>query len=102
MHALDESTGEAAMAYVGSEGKPWHGLGQAIEQNATIKQIQKAAKLNWTVERRPVLYQVGDTQDAVKVDPDHQVIYRGDNQAVLDVTGKGYVPHQNLEVLEFF
>lgn len=99
-HEIDQSTGQAAVAYVGSEGTPWHGLGQSIEKNASIKQIQKAAGLAWTVERRPVLYEI--SPGATKVDPDHQVIYRSDTQAVLDVTGKGYVPHQNSEVLEFF
>lgn len=101
-HDIDNSTGQDAMAYVGTEGTPWHGLGQSIKEGASIKEIQKAAGLAWKVERRPVLFQVGDDAAATKVDPDHQVIYRGDTQAVLDVTGKGYVPHQNIEVLEFF
>lgn len=101
-HAIDETSGAPAMAYVGTEGKPWHGLGEPIQEGATIKQIEKAARLAWKVERRPVLYQVGDSPDSVKVDGDHQVIFRSDTQAVLDVTGKGYVPHQNSEVLEFF
>lgn len=101
-HDIDNSTGQNAMAYVGTEGTPWHGLGQAIQKGASIKEIRKAAGLGWTVERRPVLFQVGESPDAVKSDPDHQVIYRGDTQAVLDVTGKGYIPHQNDEVLEFF
>lgn len=101
-HDIDNSAGQDAMAYVGTEGTPWHGLGQAIEKGASIKDIRKAAGLGWKVERRPVLFQVGDSTDAIKSDPDHQVIYRGDTQAVLDVTGKGYIPHQNDEVLEFF
>lgn len=101
-HDIDSSTGQDAMAYVGTEGTPWHGLGQSIAKGASIKEIQKAAGLAWKVERRPVLFQVGDSPDAIKSDPDHQVLYRGDTQAVLDVSGKGYVPHQNIEVLEFF
>ena len=101
-HNIDNSAGQDAMAYVGTEGTPWHGLGQKIEQGASIAEIRRAAGLGWKVISRPVLFQVGDEATAIKSSPDHQIHFRSDTQAVLTVTGKGYVPHQNDEVLEFF
>ncbi len=100
MHNIDESTGKAAMVYVGSEGTPWHTLGFPIERNAKIEEIEVAATLGWKVIRRPVMFQVNDKTMAT--DEQHNVLFRSDTLAVLDVAGPDYVPHQNREVLEFF
>ena len=39
------------MAWTGEE--PWHGLGVQVPANLTPLQMQEAAKLNWTVSKRP-------------------------------------------------
>lgn len=99
-HELETAAdGTSSMAYVHENGKPWHGLGQTIEKGAKPREILKKAGLNWKVERSKVQY---EHDGQLLMDDRHQVLYRSDNQRVLDVTGPGYVPHQNLEVLEFF
>ncbi len=92
---------DEAIAYVGTEGKPWHSLGESILKGTPAKQILVSAKLNWPVLRSTVQF-TRDGRKELGQDLDHQVIYRGDTGAVLDVTGKRYVPHQNHDVMDFF
>lgn len=102
-HELDETTGQAAMAYVETEGRPWHGLGRPIKEGATPAEIEEAAGLKWPVLMRPVKFDMPQRGLEVEMtDLSHRVMFRGDTGAVLDITGPGYVPHQNREVLEFF
>ena len=42
------------MAYAGQV--PWHGLGEKVEGNLTPEQMLKAAKLDWTVSKRPMYF----------------------------------------------
>jgi len=100
MHGIDQSTGKAAMAYVGSEGTPWHTLGTSIQKDATIEQIEEAAVLGWKVLQRPPIFQLNDKQFIT--DETHSGLIRSDTLMVLDIAGPDYVPHQNREVLEFF
>lgn len=100
MHAIDQSVNaHGDMAYVLEEGKTWHGLGVAIPKGVSAREVGKAAGILWPVERTPVMF---EKKGQVETDLSHQVIYRGDTGSVLDITGKGYIPHQNEEVLEFF
>ena len=56
-HELDTSNNRVNMAWVGKT--PWHGLGEELKQGASIEQWKKAAGMNFTVEKSPVLYEVG-------------------------------------------
>ncbi len=96
-HQIEDS----AIAYVGTEGTPWHGMGEPILKNTPPKEILRAAKLNWPVLRSTVQFSIPGRNELAS-DLDHQVIFRGDNKMVLDVTGKKYIPHQNEDVLDFF
>jgi phage/plasmid-like protein (TIGR03299 family) len=98
-HEIDQSTGKAAMAYVGELGKPWHGLGTSIKKGISAKEVGEAAGLLWGVKQAQVQFEQGKK---LATDPAHVVMYRDDTGMVLDITGKGYVPHQNIDVLEFF
>jgi phage/plasmid-like protein (TIGR03299 family) len=102
-HLIDMTSGDAAIAYNKRE-TPWHGLGNPVGDEIDVDGMLVAAKLDWPVHTSPVLYQVPDETFAGKAirDPDHRVMFRGDTRVVLDIVGKGYVPHQNSEVLEFF
>ena len=40
-HEITITEGTAEMAYVGE--KPWHGLGQRLEEGATVEEWQKAS-----------------------------------------------------------
>lgn len=96
-HDIDETTGKAAMAYVGKA--PWHGLGQQVAEDATIDDIEKAAGLNWRANLSPVEYIDADGQ---RRSMSSRVLYRDDTNEALTIVGPDYKPFQNREILEFF
>jgi len=93
---IDETTGAAAMAYVGA--KPWHGLGVELRQDATIDEWAVAAKLDWSAKRAEVQYQNGEMHTYAE----KHVLYRSDTQAPLAVVGKDYQIVQPADALGFF
>lgn len=103
-HMIDETTGKAAMAYVGET--PWHGLGQRLNRGASIDTWQKAAGLDYEVLRTTVEYAPKDgaypySQGRLQF-ADRQVLYRSDTHAPLSVVSKSYKVVQPNEVLRFF
>lgn len=95
-HEIDSTTGKNAIAYVGAT--PWHGLGEKLDEGASIYQWVKAAGLNWDVRRAPVQYMNGEMHTI----EDRHVLYRGDTGAHLGIVSDGYQIVQSVEVLEFF
>lgn len=90
------------MAFVGQT--PWHGLGQELTENATIEEWQKAAGMDWVIEKTPVTYK---TQNELQSEflnefAGQNVLYRSDNKMPLSVVSNRYKPVQPQEVLEFF
>lgn len=96
-HNIDETSGKAAIAYVGAT--PWHGLGQQVSNSATIDEIERAAGLNFRVNLTPVEYVDADGQ---RRSMSSRVLYRDDTNAPLTIVGPDYKPFQNRQVLEFF
>lgn len=90
--------GYAEMAFVGQT--PWHGLGQALEQNADMETWKKAAGLDWTLESAPVRYT--DSNGNEQIMPDRNILHRSDTGAAMSVVSNRYKPVQPHEVLEFF
>lgn len=89
--------GYAEMAFVGET--PWHGLGQELEAGADMEAWRKAAGMDWTIEKAPVLFQSGEQTNAF----DGQFVqYRSDTKAPLGIVSDRYKPVQPAEVLEFF
>lgn len=101
-HMIDQTTGRAAIAYVGDE--PWHGLGQNLTAGASIETWRKEAGLDYTVERAPVLFQPGpeDSRAPIHGMPGRDVLFRSDTKAPLSVVSSGYNIVQPGEVLDFF
>lgn len=98
-HLLDMTTGEAAIAYRGEV--PWHGYGFEMPPNAPIDEWLKAARLEWTVRRRPVFTQIFDGQPHIAID-NLEALVRSDTNAVLSTVGPRYKIVQPRAVLEFF
>jgi len=88
------------MAFVGET--PWHGLGQELQEGASIEQWQKAAGLDWTIESSPVKFEVNDLVGNDCVYSGQNVLYRSDNYMPMSVVSDRYKPVQPAEVLEFF
>jgi phage/plasmid-like protein (TIGR03299 family) len=97
-HLIDMSSGRANMAYVGET--PWHGLGQALSQGASIDQWRVEAGLDWHVGRSPVMFKPQGKQVFVK--GESEVLYRDDTFAQLGVVSERYQIVQPADVLEFF
>lgn len=96
-HHLDQSTGGAAMAYVGDV--PWHGLGERLPEGQPIEAWIRAARLDWLLERVPVQYLVNG---ALRTMSDRFVLVRSDTGEGLSVVAAGYNPVHPPEVLKFY
>lgn len=96
-HELTIKNGKAEMAYVGK--KPWHGLGQELDQNADIDQWKIAAGMNWQIQAAPVQFKAGKATHTLNT---HRVLFRDDTQDVVGVVGDRFQIVQPGELVEFF
>jgi phage/plasmid-like protein (TIGR03299 family) len=99
-HELTKTeSGEYELAYVGN--LPWHGHGQLIKENATVEEVAVAARMNWTIQRSPILYTPPGT-DIIKTVPNKVVLHRNDNHKPLGVVSSSFNEIQPIEVIEFW
>lgn len=96
-HLIDMTTGRAAMAYVGET--PWHGLGQALTDGASLDQWRVEAGLNWEARRNGLYYR---NAEQVVMKSEKEVLYRSDTGAELGIVSPAYKIVQPEEVIEFF
>lgn len=75
---------------------PWHGLGFHVADTLNTKQMLKAAKLDWKVERKPMFLEGNQEVEGFAA------LVRDKDNSVLDVVGSRYQPIQNDEAFEFF
>ena len=95
--ATNALTGLAEIAYTGD--KPWHGLGQELQQDASIEDWIVAAGMAWEVNGSPVQFQTADGRQTYV---GNQVLYRSDTNMPLSVVSDDFKVVQPAEVLEFF
>lgn len=88
------------MAYVGE--RPWHGLGNALQDGATMEQWLVAANMQHTIRRTKLLYYAYRGQQDLRADEDLVVLIRSDNGQRLGIVGLDYQIVQPFEVLDFF
>ena len=95
---------------------PWHGLGESVSGDLTPKEMLKAAKLNWTVSKRPMFtpsitgYSIDQYADsganASDIDKmlveDYFALVRDSDNKILGPCGKEYIPTQNSQAMDFF
>lgn len=96
-HDLDTTSGSAAMAYSGQT--PWHGLGQKLQPDRPIEEWVKAARLDWSVLKLPVQFNVEGNLATMS---DRFVLARSDNHLALSIVSGGYNLVHPKEVLEFY
>ena len=100
------ANGAVEFAYLASDGTPWHGLGQALEDGTDLGAWRTAAGMDWAIRRSAVRYNVtrgGENDSAGFIElPDQHVLFRSDNKAPLGVVSRKYQVVQPGEVIEFF
>lgn len=103
--ATNPRTGGAAFLSANQDIRPlpWHRLGVQVKGAATVREALVAAGLDFTVERRPVMYNHG-TEEAplLRSMPNQYVNYRTDTGEALGVVGSRYHISQNESALSFF
>ena len=95
-HMIDQTTGRAAIAYVGE--KPWHGLGAELAPGQDLETWRRAAGLDWRVDESPVLYRNGE----VRTWNERKVLYRSDTGEPLSVMSDGFNVVQPRDVLDLY
>lgn len=100
-HEIDTTTGMAAMAYIAGSAKPWHGLGQTVDPNASVDEWRKAAGIEWEAKRATVQFE-NDVAGELQTFGDKHVLYRSDTGRPLSVVGKDYKTVQPGQILGFF
>lgn len=89
------------MAYAGEV--PWHGLGVAVSNDLTPRQMMEKAGLDWTVEKHDSFVMINDGFGGVKnVPTGQQALVRSSDHKVLTQVGEGWNPVQNEEAFDFF
>jgi phage/plasmid-like protein (TIGR03299 family) len=97
-------TGQVEFAYRASEGQAWHGLGQAVEEGATIEQWRGLAGMDWRIQRSKIRFATarGQTADAFATLDDQHVLFRSDDKAPLGIVSARYEVVQPAQMIEFF
>lgn len=99
---------EAAMAYLASDGVPWHGLGNALQPGAGLETWTKQAGFNYTIEKSPIEYEF-TVQDAdlgeikqVLPFPGRVALHRSDTGHPFSIVSNRYKEVQPAEIMDFF
>lgn len=91
------------MAWAGE--KPWHGLGVEVDPNLTPLEMQEAAKLNWTVSKRPSYTldapEWSENVGIIQAENTFHIVRDSDNR-ILSHCGRDYIPIQNSDIFKFF
>ncbi|WP_406205396.1 DUF932 domain-containing protein [Kitasatospora sp. NBC_01560] len=96
--AIDNTTGEAA--FYSHRQPAWHGLGTVTEEAKTSDEVLHLAKLNWLVEKRPLL-SMNKGKLGKKI-PGRFGTFRDDTgDWVGGLVGKSWTPIQNREAFAF-
>jgi phage/plasmid-like protein (TIGR03299 family) len=96
------ANGAVEFAYLASDGTPWHGLGQALEDGTSIDAWREAAGMDWRIRRSQVRYAVDRDASQFITLPEQHVLFRSDTNAPLGVVSNKYQVVQPGEVIEFF
>lgn len=95
--------GQVEFAYLERDGLPWHGLGQAMPDGASIDEWRKQAGMDWRIQRSKVRYAVSRDESAVFEEmADQHVLFRSDNKKALGLVSEKYKVVQPKDVIEFF
>lgn len=97
---LNDQTGQHSFFSV--KEKPWHGLGQIVEDYPTSAEAIQFAGLDYEVEKRKLYTQRSEYENPHITVPDYFATVRTDSNEVLGVVGKDYEIVQNRDAFSFF
>jgi phage/plasmid-like protein (TIGR03299 family) len=97
-HNLEQRDGQASMFFTGDV--PWHQLGRHLNKPATAAEAMEAAKLDYSVVKRPMKAIINGRQYSDV--PNAFATVRTDTNQVLGVVGARYEPVQNRDAFNFF
>jgi phage/plasmid-like protein (TIGR03299 family) len=100
-----QADGRTAMAYLSSDGTPWHGLGQGMREGAPINEWIDAAGFDFRILRAKVRFpkNIQDTNNPAAwgvMDDRHVLVHNGTGEA-LGIVSDGYQLVQPAHVMEF-
>ncbi|MHB1050598.1 MAG: DUF932 domain-containing protein [Bacteroidota bacterium] len=98
-HNLEQRDGSASMFYVGTD-VPWHQLGKQLNKPATAAEAMEAARLDYSVVKKPLKAIINGRQYSDV--PNAFATVRTDTNQVLGVVGARYEPVQNRDAFNFF
>lgn len=99
--------GSYEMAFTGSRDAIWHGLGQQLDENASLDTWKKQAGMEWEVHSSPLTFhstELNNGAPAVRTHnfPNRQVLFRSDNKEPLGIVSEDFKIVQPDQVIEFF
>lgn len=111
-------TGRHDMAYRGSGGKPWHHLGESMEDFATLDDWYKAAGFDFRILKAPLFYVLPDGADAELINghatngdgitrnfskiANRFALVRSDTGRQISIMSNRYKVHQPDQIWKFF
>src|ERR1700733_2823712 len=110
-HNLNFNDKTGKHSFFSVKEKPWHGLGQIVQDYPTSTEAIRYAGLDYTIEKRKLFTLDNENQ---KDDPEETIIVpeievpgyfatiRTDTEQVLGVVGKDYEIVQNVDAFNFF
>lgn len=107
-HEITErADGKAEMAFTGPRSAIWHGLGQKLEEGASLETWKEQAGMSWEVLQSPLTYSSIELNGGIPsvvdhVFPDRQVLFRSDNKEPLGIVSEDFKIVQPDQVIEFF
>lgn len=84
------------IAYAGET--PWHGIGASLEVGSTPEQFLKAAKLDWSVDLKPLMCDLGTEMIPV---PNKFALVRSSDNKIMTLASENWNPLQNSDTLDF-
>ncbi len=105
-HQLNYNEQTNQYSFFSVKEKPWHGLGQVIDQYPTSKEALQFASLDYEVVKED-LYTTSFNSDGQAMDSNkrvrtHYATIRKDTSDILGVVGKDYEIVQNTDAFAFF
>ncbi len=99
--------GKAEMAFIGDRADIWHGLGNQLQEGASIEEWRNGAGMAWNINRAPATFFTGEENLITGMPemgsfPDKHILFRSDNKKPLGIVSDNYKIVQPGEVLEFF